>query len=249
VIAVIADREFRALFGSPLAWAILAVVQVLLAYIFLTRIQLFVEFQPRLLGLERSPGLTDIVVAPLFGSAGIVFLLVAPMLTMRMIAEERRNGTLQLLYAAPVSMLEIVLGKFLGLMAFFLVTLLMIAAMPLSLLLGGGLDLGQFAAGFLGLGLLVAAFVAVGLFLSSVTDHPTVAGISSFGALLLLWIIEWPGGSEEGTGLFAYLSMVRHFQSLLKGVFNSVDVFYYLLLIAVFLILTMWRLDADRLQH
>ncbi|MGH8514949.1 MAG: ABC transporter permease, partial [Gammaproteobacteria bacterium] len=111
------------------------------------------------------------------------------------------------------------------------------------------LDLGQFAAGFLGLGLLLAAFVAVGLFLSSVTDHPTVAGIASFGALLLLWIIEWPGGSEEGTGLFAYLSMVRHFQSLLKGVFNSVDVFYYLLLIAVFLILTVWRLDADRLQH
>jgi ABC-2 type transport system permease protein len=249
MVAVIAARELRGLFGSPLAWAVLAVVQFILGYMFLARIELFLQVQPRLIGIEESPGLTDIVVAPLFGNAGIVLLLVVPLLTMHLIAEERRTGTLNLLLAAPVSMTEIALGKFLGLMAFLLVMLATVALMPLSLLAGSTLDFGQFGAGLLGLGLLLAAFAAVGLFLSAMTDHPTVAAVTGFGALLLLWIVDWGGESEGAGGVLSYLSMMRHFESLLKGMFNSQDVAYFLLLTALFLALSIWRLDAERLQR
>lgn len=249
MIGVIARRELQSLFASPLAWAVLCVVQIILAYIFLSRIELFVQFQPRLLGLEGTPGLTDLVVAPLFGNTAITLLLVAPLLTMRTFAEERRNGTLNLLLAAPVSMTEITLGKYLGLFGFFMVMLVLVALMPLALLLGGPLDFGQLGAGFLGLGLLIAAFVAIGLFLSVLTDHPTVAGVSTFGALLLLWIVDWAGESGEASGVLRYLSLLSHYEPLLKGIFDSADVIYYALLTALFLILTVWRLDAERLPR
>jgi len=250
VIVTIALREFRSLFLSPLAWAILAVVQIIMAYMFRIQLDAFVQLQPQLAAREGAPGLTDIVVAPLLGNAAIVLLLIAPLLTMRLISEERRSQSLTLLFSAPVSMTEIILGKYTGIVAFFLVILALIVFMPLTLVLGGNaLDMGKFAAGVLGLALMIASFAALGLFMSALTSYPGVAAVSSFGVLLLLWILDWAGGKETAaSGLFGYLSLVRHYESFLKGVFNSADLLYYLLFIATFLVLAIRRLDADRLQ-
>lgn len=251
MIAVIAARELRSLFLSPLAWSILAVVQFILGYMFLIQIEVFLSVQPRLVGLPGAPGLTEIVVMPLFANAAIVLLLVVPLLTMRLISEERRAQTLSLLFSAPVSMSEIILGKYLGVMGFLLIMLLMIALMPLSLLIGGSLDLPLVAAGVLGLALLLASFAAAGLFVSTLTAQPTIAAVATFGLLLLLWILDWSGaaGDEGVSELLPYLSILRHYETLLKGIFDSSDVIYYLLFIGVFLILSIRRLDADRLQH
>lgn len=252
MILSIAARELRSLFLSPLAWAILGVVQLIAGYLFLINIDAFMEVQPRLAGVEGAPGVTDIIVAPLLGSVSIVLLLVVPMLTMRLISEERRNQTLSLLFSAPLSMTQIVLGKYFGILGVLLIMVAMIALMPLALLAGGKLDLGQFAAGLLGLALLLASFAAVGLFMSALTNQPAVAAIGSFGVLLLLWLIDWASTAQtqqQVSGLFAYLSMVRHYEALLKGVFNSADVIYYLLLIVTFLAFSIRRLDAERLQR
>ena len=250
MIFTIAARELRSLFLSPLAWAILAVVQFILAYLFLAQIDAYLALQPRLAAIEGAPGVSDIIVAPLLADAGIILLLITPLMTMRVLSEERRNRTLTLLFSAPVSMTEIIIGKYLGILAFFLILLGLLALMPLSLLLGTNLDLGKLAAGLLGLSLLLAAFSAIGLFMSSLTEQPTVAAISTFGLLLLLWIIDWAGNSgNETSGLFAYLSMLRHYETLLNGLFNSTDVAYYLLLTVMFLGLSIRRMDADRLQH
>ncbi|GAB6040798.1 ABC transporter permease subunit [Endothiovibrio diazotrophicus] len=253
MILTIAQRELRALFLSPLAWAILAVVQFIMAYIFLAQVEFFVtQVQPQLVGLEGAPGITDIVVAPLFNNAAIILLLVVPMLTMRTVSEESRSGTLSLLFSAPLSMSEIILGKYLGLLAFLAVMLVMIALMPLSLLAGGELDLGKLASGVIALGLLLAAFAAAGLFISTLTDQPVVAAVSTFGLLLLLWIIDWAGGAGEedrASGLFNYLSLLRHQEGLLKGLISSADLAYYLLFILTFLALSIRRLDSYRLQH
>jgi ABC-2 type transport system permease protein len=250
MIFTIAARELRSLFLSPLAWAVLAVVQFILAFIFLSRVDNYLAWQPQLAAMEGVGGVTDLIIAPVFADAAIVLLLVAPLLTMRVLSEERRNRTLSLLFSAPVSMTEIVIGKYLGVLSFFLILLALLALMALSLLAGTDLDLGKLAAGLLGLALLMAAFVATGLFMSSLTEQPTIAAISTFGLLLLLWIIDWAGNSENQTsGLFAYLSMLRHYETLLKGLFVSSDVAYYLLVIILFLVLSIRRLDADRLSH
>lgn len=252
MIRYIALRELRGLFLSPLAWSILGVVQLILAYLFLGQLEQYARLQPQLALLQAPPGITDIIVAPLLGTAAIVLLLVVPLITMRLVSEERRARTLPLLFSAPISMSDIILGKYLGVLAFLLIMLGMIALMPLSLLLGGSLDLGQFSAGLLGLFLMLAAFAAVGLYMSTLTAQPTVAAVSSFGALLLLWIINLAGNgiSDEGSrGVMAYLSLQQHYEALLRGVFDSNDVIYYLLFITVFLVFSVRRLDADRLQH
>jgi ABC-2 type transport system permease protein len=250
MIATIAARELRSLFLSPLAWAVLAVVQLILAYIFLVQLDVFIQWQSRLAGIEGAPGLTEIVAAPLFRTAAIVLLLVVPLLTMRLLSEERRARTLPLLLSAPVSMTDIVLGKYLGLMTFLTLLLVLILLMPLSLLTGASLDLGLLAAGFLGLVLVVASFAAAGLFLSAVTDQPTVAAVGTFGVLLLLWILDWAGngGGQEASAVLGYLSILTHYDSLLKGVFDTRDVAYYVLFTLTFLVLAVRRLDADRLQ-
>jgi len=193
---------------------------------------------------------TDVVVAPLFGNAAVVLLLVAPLITMRVLSEEKRNRTLTLLMSAPVSMSEIVLGKYLGVLGFFAALLGLLALMPLSLFAGTSLDVGKLLSGLLGLSLLVGAFAAAGLYMSSLTEQPTIAAVSSFGLLLLLWIINWAGSSgEQVSGVLSYLSLVQHYDSLLKGLFNSADVAYYLLFILTFLVLSIQRLDANRLPH
>ncbi len=256
MIFAIAGRELRSLFLSPLAWSMLAVVQLIFAYMYLAQIDFFIQVQPRLPMLPSAPGMTEIIAVPLLGNAAMVLLLVVPLITMRLISDERRNQTLSLLFAAPISMASIVVGKFLGVMTFLLLMLLMILMMPLALLLGGTLDFGVLAAASLGLFLLLASFAALGLFMSSLTAQPTIAAVSTFGVLLLLWILDWAGsnagsgtGSGQGNDVLAYLSILRHYEALLKGVFNSADLIYYLLFIAMFLVLTVRRLDAERTQY
>lgn len=245
MIHTIAWREFRSLFISPLAWVILAVVQLILGYLFLTHVDQYLLWQSRLLGMADAPGSTEIIVAPLFGNAAVILLLVVPLITMRVVSEERRNKTLGLLFSAPVTMTEIVLGKYLGIVFFLMLVLFMITLMPLSLLAGGGLDFGLLASGVLGLGLMLAAFAAVGLFMSTLTQTPTVAAISSFGVALLFWILDASGSGEES--LLAYMSLLNHYEPFLRGIFNSTDAIYLLLFIATFLVMSVRRLDADRL--
>lgn len=250
MVLTIASRELRSLFLSPLAWAILGVVQLLLAYLFLSQIDLFMTYAPQLADRANAPGVTDIVITPMLGNTGVILLLIVPLITMRTLSEETRSRTLNLLMSSPLSMTEIVLGKYLGLLGFFIILLAMISLMPLSLAAGTDLDTGKLASGLLGLALLLAAFTAAGLFMSSLTEQPTVAAVSGFGVLLLLWIIDWAGNSGAGVSeLFRYLSLVRHYESLLKGLFDSSDVLYYLLFILTFLVLTVQRLDARRLPH
>ena len=251
MILTIAARELRSLFLSPLAWSILAVLQFLLALVFSARVEKFLQRQPRLVGFEGEPGVTIYVVSELFGAASWLMLLVIPLLTMRLVSEERRNRTLPLLLSAPVSMTEIILGKYLGIMAFVVCVLGLVTLMPLSLLFGGSLDFGLVASGLLGLLLVTASFAAAGLFLSTLTEQPTVAAISTFGLLMLLWILKWVGntGTENRDAVLAYVSASSHYQAFLQGVFDTQDVVYYLLFIVTFLVMSIRRLDADRLQE
>ena len=240
----IAWRELRNLFLSPLAWCVLAVMQFILAWVFLVWVESF-HGNP-----NSVEGVTDVVAGHLYGISCIVLLLVVPLLSMRLVAEERRSGSLALLLSAPVRMTEIVLGKYLGLFGFLAIMVGLITLMPLSLALGTHLDYGKLAADVLGLLLLVGAFAAAGLYMSTLTRQPVVAAVSSFGLLLFLWIINWLSqGDIRYSAVLHYLSLVDHYSTLLRGSFDSSDVIYYLLFILTFLVLSIRRLDGHRLQH
>lgn len=246
MILTIAGKELRRLFTSPLAWVILAFLQLILAWIFLSRLQTFLDLQPQIAMTPGAPGFTEIVVAPLFGTATIVLLMVVPLLSMRLIAEERRNQTLPFLLSAPVSITEIVLGKFLGLLGFLSLAVGLLVLMALSLYAGGKLDLGLLAGNLLGLLLMCGSFAAIGLYLSSLTAHPLVAGVGTYAVLLGLWLINI--ATSDPDGVVNVLSLVKHYETFARGTLTLSDVVYYPVLTALFLLLSIRRLDADRLR-
>lgn len=246
MIGVIARKEFRSLFASPLAWIMLAVMQIILAWVFLFQFSQYLDHLAEINASANPPGITEIVVSALFGFAAILLLMAVPLLTMRLFSEERRNHTLALLLSAPVSATEIVLGKFFGLMFFFALVLGLCLLMSAALALGTPLDWGLIAANTLGLILLVAAFGALGLWISSLTEHPLIAAFASFGALLLLWILN--GLVQDPNSALAYLSLMKHFENFNRGLIDTTDAAFLLLFTATCLSLTVRRLDGQRLQ-
>lgn len=249
----IAAHELRRLFVSPLAWTVLAVVQLLLGLLFAMSLADLMLNPQR---INEYAGVSEVVGAGLYRFATVVLLLVVPLLTMRSFAEERKNGSLDLLTAAPVSLTAMVLGKFLGVLGFLTVMLVLIAAMPYSLLVGAPLDVGMLAAGTLGLWLMMAAFAAAGIFISSLTREPTIAAIGGFGLLLGIWLLhavsffEWQpvvlGQVLPLADAARTLSLIAHYDNLLRGVFDTADVLYYVVFCGLFLALTVQRLDMER---
>ncbi len=241
----IAANETRRIFVSPLAWAVLGVTQLIFGYIFAGAVVQYVRNSDM---ADQAVGVSDYVGSGLYGStATIVLLLVMPLMTMRLFSEERKSGTLTLLFSAPVTLIEIVLGKFLGVMVFVLAIIGLLALMPASLLPVVHLDIGRLAAGLLGLLLLTMAFASCGLFISSLTREPTIAAVGSFAALLVIWLLKMPASFDSPLApVFDYLSLISHYQDLISGLFDSSDVVYYLLFTALFLWLTVVRLDMER---
>ena len=245
----IAWRELRNLFLSPLAWCVLAVVQGVEAWLFLGTVEQYLEIAPRLAGNPEARGATLVISSNVFGTAGIILLLTVPLLSMRLLSEERRSGSLALLLSAPVSSTEIVLGKYLGLLGFLGCAVLMLLLMPLSLSLGTALDWGVLVAHVLGLLLLAGAFGAAGLYISSLSRQPVVAAMGSFGLLLFLYIVNMLSqGDARLSGILHYLSLTDHYSAFLYGGFDTADVAYYLLFIAGFLVFSVRRLTALRMQ-
>ena len=162
-ISTIAVSEFKRMFNSPLAWSVLAILQFILAMLFLTRVDEFVAvFQQQMATADNAPGATFFVVAPVYLWAGIIMLAVMPIMTMRLFAEERMNKTLTLLKSSPVSSTQIVLGKYGGVLLFVVVFILMISLMPIALSFGTELDWGIILSSTLGLFFVVSIICSSG---------------------------------------------------------------------------------------
>jgi len=246
MIVTIIRKELSMLFISPLAWILLALIQLVLTWVFLVRLDAFLEIQSQLMQIANPPGITEIIISPVFAMAAIILLMVTPLLSMRLLAEERRNHTLTLLISAPVSMTDIVLGKFLGLMVFFLVVITLIVALSISLRLGGALDFGLLLSNTLGLFLVAACFSALGLYISSLTAQPVIAAIGTLGVLLGLWMINL--AASETDGWLQYCSLLKHFEQFNQGLIDTLSIAYFILFIVTFLVLTIRRLDGERLH-
>ncbi len=255
MILTIATKELKGLFASPLAWLVLTVVQIIAGYAFLRRLDDFLQIQPQLATMAAAPGATEMVAAPIFGTAAALLLFAVPVLAMRLIAEERRNQTMVLLMSAPISMTEIVLGKFLGLTGFLVGVILLTALMPLSLAGATRLDYGLLAGLVAGLVLLAAGFVAVSLYVSCLTVHPVAAAIGAFAALLAMVLIgdaAADGLRARGWGVAAsfaqVLSPIKNFEPFGKGMLDTHALACSILLIAIFITLAVRQLDAQRLR-
>ena len=242
MIFIIAHKELKTLFASPLAWTLLALMQLVLAWIFLGRLDAFLEMQPQLVQIANPPGVTEFVAAPLFATAAVVLLMATPLLTMRLIAEERRNHTMIFLISAPISMTDIVLGKFLGLMIFFSAVITLVVALSISLLTGSTLDFGLLLSNTTGLFLIAACFASLGLYMSCLTAQPAIAAAGALGALLGLWAIDITTNNIDS--IMQDFSLFKHYESFNRGIIDTFDLAYFVLFTLTFLVLSIqvrWR--------
>jgi len=244
---VIARNELRRLFAQPLAWALLAAVLVVLAYFFLLTLQGFLVLMPKIAGNAASPGVTDLVALPLTRAIASVLLLVVPLLGMRAFAGDR--VALPLLLTSGLSDARVVLGKYIGLVAFLALLILATLAMPLSLQVATALDLGRIAVAALGLMSFAATLAALALWASALAQQPAVAAGLALVLNLLLWMLD-AGARYEGVSsdFINYLALPTHLEPFLHGIVATVDIAYFLLLSAVALALTTRRLAASRVR-
>jgi ABC-2 type transport system permease protein len=229
---VISKREIRTYFNSPVAYIVITVFTIVFAFFFFNG--LFVEKQADMRGL--------------FNLAPLMFCFFAPAITMRLLAEEKGSGTIELLITMPVRDWEVVVGKWLAAMAVLAVTLglTMVFAITVSRL--GPLDKGPAVAGYFGLFLMGGAYIAIGVMASSFARNQVVALITSFGICFALFLFGkvMPFVPEKLQPIVAYLSTDTHFENVSRGVIDSRDVIYYLSVIAVTLLVATTSLESRK---
>jgi ABC-2 type transport system permease protein len=242
MITTIARKEFRSLFAAPSTWWLLALLQFLFAWFYFARLDDYLQVQAQLAQLDNAPGATIAIAAPLCSALALMLMMLIPLFTMRLIAEERRNQTWVLLLTAPVPARQIVLGKFLGLLALLLIIIGGCALMLATLRLGTHADSGLMLSNLLGVLLLAASYAALGLYLSALSRQPIIAASSALGLSFGLWLLEMGAGD----GFLRALSPNAHFQNLNMGLINSADLIYFALFIATLLWLTVRQLNDER---
>lgn len=247
MIINVARKELKSVFASPMGWVILALLMFAFGTYYLNGINDYFAVMSGAMRPAERTGVTQFVGQTVYGLASFIMLFAVPLLSMRLVSEERRSQTMPFLISAPISLTEIVVGKFLGLVGFLTILIVYIALMLSTLNIWADIDFGYILANSLGLWLMVASFSAMGLYFSSLTQQPVIAGILTFVALFALMILDrFFAGDPSNT--MASLSLMRHFQSFSGGLIDSGDIAYFVLFIVTFLTLTVRRLDADRLR-
>ena len=247
MILSIVRKELKSMFASPMGWIVLAIFTFLFGTLYLTGVNNYFEVMSGAVRPAERTGVTQSVGQIVYGWAFLIVLVAVPLLSMRLISEERRSQTLPFLFSAPLSITEIVIGKFFGLVIFLSILVAYIALMLVTLNIWSDIDFGYIAANSLGLFLLIAGASAVGLYFSSLTSQPVAAAVMSFVTLIALIFMDriFAGDPSNTIATFA---LMKHFQSFSTGLIDTADIAYFVLLIITFLTLTIRRLDADRLR-
>lgn len=240
-ILALYKKEVRSYFVSPLFYVVAAVFLCLTGFFFYSDLNFFLQFG---FGMDIMNNFFQL----LFVDISRVMLITVPMLTMRLFAEERKLGTIELLFTYPMRDREIYLGKFLAAATVFLVMLGVALLYPAYLYSIQSYPFEVVVAGFFGLALLGMMFIAVGLFVSSITDSQVVAGVGSVGMLLMFWVMTWneASGSDRVMRVIKGYSTFEHFTNFSKGVIDSTDVLYFVFVVGFFANVTLRSLESRR---
>jgi len=229
---IICRKELGSYFVSPIAYILLALFAVIFGFFFWNMLGIFVieSMEMQMRGQMFPMNLNEQVIRPLLSNVGVIGLFFIPMITMRLFAEEKRTGTIELLATSPIRDLEVILGKWLAAMLLYCCLLLFTAVNFAFLFRYGNPDWKPLAMGYLGLLLQAGALLAIGTFISTLTKNQIIAGAATFGVELLLWVIGWVGEYETAAWarVLSYMSVITHFDSFGRGVLDSKDAVFYL---------------------
>ena len=249
-ILIICKKELSSYFASPIAYLLLTMFALIFGFFFWNSVGYFnmmgLESQMRGQGFPMS--VNEYVIRPLLSNVSVIGLFFIPMITMRLFAEEKRTGTIELLATSPIRDIEVIIGKWLAAVILYVVMLAFSAANFAFLFRYGNPDWRPLAIGYLGLLLQAGGLLAVGTFISTLTKNQIIAGAATFGVCLMLWVMEWVAGYETAAWarVLAYMSVITHFESFAKGVLDSKDALYYVSLIFLGLFLTSRSMESLR---
>jgi ABC-2 type transport system permease protein len=244
-------KELNSYFVSPIAYFLLTIFAVVSAFFFWLYLRGFVEYgmEMQMRGRPMPMNLNEQVIRPLLGTEGVIGLFLIPLITMRLFAEEKRSGTIELLATSPIRDAEVILGKWLAALTLYASMLLLTALNFAFLFKYGNPDWKPLAIGYLGLLLQAGALLAIGTFISSLTKNQIIAGAVTFGICLVLWIISSVGEFETTTWaqVLSYMSMLTHYEeSFAKGVLDVKDAVFYLTVIFLGLFFTARSMESLR---
>jgi ABC-2 type transport system permease protein len=249
-VFTICGREVKAYFTSPIAYLLMGLFGLITGYMFYMATAYFIQAgqQQQMTGQGGAMSINDYVIAPLLGNAGVIGLFLVPLISMRLFAEEKRSGTIELLLTSPLNDWEIILGKWLGAMVMYLSVIGMTAIDVALLFAWSTPDWRPILTGYLGLILQGATVLAIGTFISTTTRNQIIAGGSTFAVCLLLWVLSWATNfSDSAWGkAVAYCSILVHFEPFSKGIIDTKDVIFYLSAIFLGLFLTARSLESLR---
>ncbi|MGK7345775.1 MAG: ABC transporter permease [Candidatus Nitrospinota bacterium M3_3B_026] len=246
-------RELKAYFYSPIAYAVMVIFLVISGYFFYSGMTFYGVASFDMSRMAQFTGqqelsLSDYVLRPLFGNMAVVLLLMAPLLTMRLFSEEKKSGSIELLFTWPIKDGELLVGKFLAAASVLAVMLAATCVYLGFVAYYAAIPWGEIAAGYLGLFLLGAAFISLGIFISTMTENQIISAAVTFGALLIFWLIGWTAGDKTDafSETLKYLSILEHFDPFTKGLIDTRGIVYYLSFAFVFLFLTMRSLESNK---
>ncbi|HEY7389217.1 MAG TPA: ABC transporter permease [Bryobacteraceae bacterium] len=249
-ILLICRKELKSYFASPIAYLLMTAFALLFGYVFVRATGDFVRFsfQQQFQGGAQPMNINDQIITPLLSFTSTITLFLVPMITMRLFAEEKKSGTIELLMTSPVTDNEVILGKWLGAVVLF-AGILALSMIDIALLFAWGKpDIRPVLVAYLGLLLQGGCLLAIGEFISSLTKNQIVAGGVTFFVLLFDWLLNW--GSSFDTGLWPtianFLSIVTHFDNMSKGLIEIKDIVFYVSMIFFSLFLTSRSMESLR---
>jgi ABC-2 type transport system permease protein len=246
-LVAIVRRDLRLAFATPLWWTLAASLLALMTWLFLAQVDAYVELASRLAGSSDAPGVTDLVAAPFAGTLVGLMTYVAPLLTMRAIAEERRLGTLTVLLASGIGETRLVLGKWLAIMVQLTLLTALLWVLPLALRPAVDIDVPRLLVAGLGALAALGAYAAIGVLVSAYARHPAAAAAASLLINALLWMLDNSArGHGETTGAINALALPTHLQASQMGILSSADGAYFLILIVAALALASRRVARLR---
>ena len=251
-ILAIMEKELRVYFTTPMAYIIISVFLLINGYLFFNISIFTVNQSMQMMRFQQSLpqiNINEMIIRPIFQNMAIIMILTLPMLTMRLLAEEKKSKTSELLMTSPITLTQIILGKYLAVVLIFFTMLFLTGYMPVLLDIYGGLQWQPVLTGYLGLLLMGGVFLSLGLFASSLTENQVVAGFIGFALVLMIWLLGWIAQSAPGSwfsSIAGYLSVGEHFTNFVNGLLDTGDLIYLLSLIGTGLFLTHRVLDSQR---
>jgi gliding motility-associated transport system permease protein len=250
-VLAVAGKEMRAYFHSPIAYLVMTVYTAICGFVFYSSTAFFViqSFRMQSMGGMGMPpmSLNENIIRPILGGVlTVVLLFLIPLITMRLYAEEKRSGTIELLLTSPLTDLEIILGKFLGALTMFVILEALTFLYFIVLFIYGNPSAKPLLANALGILLYGAALLALGMWISTFTKNQIIAGAVAMSAFLLLYLLDWVSAYSQSTvgQVMSYLALTTHFDNFSKGVIQLSDVVYYLSVVMLGIFLTARSMEA-----